>query len=98
MKLYTLETDQNITHILDPDGDIILSGTRADMGLLVIMLNNRSSDKYKVSYSFDKHERIISSTIYQDQDFIVTLPEYSSYKEEETSGYGILTHLNRRHT
>lgn len=96
-KIYKLSKQDSVGEILDPDGDIILTGKTADMGLLVMLLNNRTSDKYKVAYHYNSDKKIDSSSIFVGEDFIVELPEGKVSDETQTCGYGILTHLNRKH-
>lgn len=96
--LYKLEKDdQGKFNILDPDGDIIFTDkNQADLGLLLLFLNERFRDKYEISYTYNYSNRqITSSTILVDDEMVLTFTEANEKKEEETRGYGILTHLNR---
>ena len=97
-KLYRVEKSQGVFNVLDPDDDVIFTDkSQADIGFLVMLLNNRSNDNYEVSYSHDKHDHIISSTIMVGADAVLVFSEASVTDEKETRGYGILTHLNRKH-
>lgn len=99
--LYQLDKDdQNNFNILDPDGGIIFTDkNKANLGLLVMYLNNRTRDNYEVRYHYDNRDRIISSNILVDgDDVFLEFKEANCTKEEETRGYGIVTHLNREHS
>ena len=98
-KLYKLEKDGNVFNILDHDGDVIFTDkNQADLGLLLLFLNERSNDKYEISYTWSYRNSprcITASTILVDDEMVLTFSEANETKEEDTRGYGILTLLNR---
>lgn len=100
--LYKLEKDdQGKFNILDPDGDIIFTDkNQTDIDLLMVFLNERPMDNYGITYTRSyQHQNhcIIASTITWNDESVLTFGEANCTKEEETRGYGILTHLNREH-
>lgn len=99
-RLYKIEQNgEGAFDIVDPDGDTIFSNnTRVDLDLLLLFLNERSADKYEISYTYNYSNRQITSfTILVDDEMVMTFSEANCTREEETRGYGILSHLNREH-
>lgn len=96
-KVYKLEKDTDGTFsILDPDGDIIFSYETNDyVESLLHALNYDNHEKYEITYNFDKNNYIVSSQIVKLGVLVFRIVEHSVSKEEDTRGYGILTHLNR---
>lgn len=92
------EVDENLWEVWNQKGQIIFSSrTQQVPDSICVLLNHRFDAKYDINYHLDSNGEIYETTIYCDGVFVIDINENRVRRSDETQGYSLFAHLNRKH-